>query len=194
MVWDAIAQFMEYILGIIAHYGGIGVGVGMFFESSFVPIPSELVFISAGAAGVPLLDIVFWGTIGSTLGAILGYYIGLKAGRPFVDKYGKYFLLHAHRLDKAEVWLKKYGTKAIVVSRIIPMLPYKVISIGSGILRFNFKDFIIATVIGTIPRAALLAILGQLILIYQMKILGIMAVLAAVIIGAYYWHKKRVAY
>ncbi len=151
----------------ILQYGGIGVLIGMFLESSVVPIPSEAVFVAAGALGIDLLSITVFGTIGSTLGAMIGYYIGLKGGRPVIDKIGPYLFITNEKVAKAEKFYQKHGGVAVLVSRLVPFIPFKVFSITSGILKLDFKQFIFFTFIGTIPRAFILGWIGAELIKYK---------------------------
>ena len=146
-------QLTAQVLAIVTAYGGFGILIGMFLESSVLPIPSELILITAGAIGFSPWEVAFWGSIGSTLGAIVGYYIGAKGGRPVVDRYGKYFFVTPSRVGRAELKFKKYGGWTILVSRLVPFIPYKVFSITSGLLKFDIKTFVVFTFIGSIPRA-----------------------------------------
>lgn len=183
--------FTVFVLGLLASYGGFGVLIGMFLESSIIPVPSEVILIAAGASGIPLWVITVYGAIGSTLGAMLGYYIGLKGGRPIIEKYGKYLFITQDRVTKAEVEVKKNGNKAILASRLIPFLPYKIFSITAGILRLEFKEFVIYTFIGSIPRCFLLAWLGSEIVKYKFAVYAIIAVLIiAAIVYFYHAHIK----
>jgi len=154
----------------------------MFLESSILPVPSELIFITAGLFFDPL-TVAFWGTIGSTLGAMVGYYIGFKGGRPVVDKIGPYFLATPDRVMRAEKKFHEWGAYAVLVGRLLPFVPFKVFSITSGILKYNFQNFVVMTFIGTLPRAFLLAWLGHSIIQYKNQfwiVLGAVALLAIV--------------
>src|SRR3989344_4144266 len=142
-----IDQIKIWVISLVASYGGWGILAGMFLESSIVPIPSEIILVTAGLSGMPLWQIVVFGTAGSLLGSILGYYIG-RGGRPVVNKYGKYMLLTDGNLRKAENWVERHGKLAILATRLIPFLPYKVFSITFGLVRTKFRDFIIFTAIG----------------------------------------------
>ncbi|GEM_PF-431363 len=180
---------IAFATSLIAHYGGLGVLVGMFLESSIVPIPSELVLVTAGALGVSPWDAAIYGTIGSTLGGIVGYFIGLKGGRPLVDKVGPYLLVTPARLAKAELKFKSWGKWTILIARLLPFIPFKVFSIASGLLRYDFKNFVIFTFIGTIPRAFLLAFLGSKLAQYNSQVFLAIAVLLS--LGVAYWLAKK---
>ena len=89
-----------HMVTIIRDLGDLGVFVGMFLESSIVPIPSEVIIIGAGAIGVPMLSILIFGSLGATLGAMVGYYLGRYAAMPMILKYGKFILIKPHHIYK----------------------------------------------------------------------------------------------
>ncbi|HLD75957.1 MAG TPA: DedA family protein [Candidatus Norongarragalinales archaeon] len=167
IIGDVEQFFLTQAIGWIQSLGGFGILIGMFLESSIIPIPSEAVLVTAGALGFSPLEVAFWGTIGSTLGAMVGYYIGKKGGRPVVDKIGPYLLVTQDKVQRAERAFSKYGGMTVLASRLIPFVPFKVFSITAGILKFDFRTFVLFTFIGTIPRAYFLAALGNQIVQYQ---------------------------
>jgi membrane protein DedA with SNARE-associated domain len=177
----------EQVLNLIREYGALGVFVGMFLESSVLPIPSEFVLAGAGAMQIPILTIIIFGSIGSTMGSAIGYSIGRYGGRPFIDAYGKYILITPEKLAAAEKWVEKYGPFAVFLSRLIPFIPFKVFSISAGIIRMSFIPFLLYTFLGMIPRTIVLASLGKTILIYKVPGLIALAVLGVV---SYYVYKR----
>ena len=91
---------------------------------------------------------------------------------------------------RAEKKFNEWGAPTVLVARLIPFIPFKVFSITSGILRFNFPSFVVMTFIGTIPRAFVLAWIGSTILAYRTQVwiaLGALVLLAAL---AYFVKKK----
>lgn len=166
-------------------FGGWGILAGMFLESSIVPIPSEAVLVTAGLLGFDPLTVAIWGTLGSTLGSMVGYYIGLKGGRPVLDKIGPYLFVTAERVERAERKFTKYGAWTILGARLIPFIPFKVFSITAGILRFDFRNFVLATFVGTIPRAFLLAWIGVQIVAYRDLTLLVLGLLVGIAIVGY---------
>lgn len=180
----------DFLKPILLSYGGVGIAFGMFLESSIVPIPSELILITAGLFFDPV-TVAFWGALGSTLGAIVGYWIGFYGGRPALDKIGPYIMVTPQKVLKAEEKFKKWGAWTVFVARLIPFIPFKVFSITSGILKFDFPSFVVMTFIGTIPRAFILASLGYAFLQYKTPFLIAFAAIVAVGIIAYLFLKKK---
>ena len=150
----------ERILELIKNFGDPGVFIGMFLESSIVPIPSEVIIIGAGAIGISLASIVVFGSLGATLGSICGYLLGRYAAMPVIVKYGKFVLIKPHHIAKAEAFAKKYGVWSVLLGRIFPVIPFKVFSIAAGITKIPFIPFIVCTLIGVVPRIILLSLCG----------------------------------
>jgi len=180
-----LEDFVLWILGLIADWGGYGVFIGMILESSILPVPSEIILVTAGIAGINPLVVGVAGGAGSTIGAAVGYLIG-KEGRIVVDKYGKYLLVTGNRLSQAENWFKRWGNWTILVSRLVPFIPYKVFSIASGLLRMSYKAFLILTLVGSVPRCFLLAWLGNMIIRAEYEILAAVGTVVLVAAAAYY--------
>ncbi len=183
------AYFSAIATGLMQSYGGFGVLIGMFLESSIVPIPSELILVSAGYFGIDIWMVTVYGTIGSTLGAMVGYAIGKYGGRPIVDKVGPYLLVTPDKVAKAEKKFNEWGSYTILIARLIPFIPFKVFSITSGLLKYDFKQFVLWTFIGTIPRALILAWLGTK--IYEYKTNAIIAIIVFCALLAIAWWASR---
>lgn len=177
------------IADLIANYGDLGVFAAMFLESSVVPIPSEVVIVAASAVGIPLVSIVIFGSFGATLGAMVGYAIGRYVGLPIILRFGKYILITPERLEKADVFAQKYGAWGVLIGRMVPIIPFKVFSIASGITRIPFIPFVVCTLIGVVPRMYLLGLFG----VFLMKFTKLCMILAAVAGIAYlaFWAYRR---
>ena len=159
------------LVNLIRHFGDLGVFLAMFLESSIVPIPSEVIVAGAAAIGIPIMSILIFGSLGSTLGAIVGYFIGRHAALPVIVKFGKYVFIKPHHIQKAEAFARKYGVWGVLIGRVVPVVPFKVFSIASGITNIPLLPFIACTLIGVIPRMYILAVLGFAIRKYQGPIL-----------------------
>ena len=161
-------QILQHnITGLITHLGDIGVFIAMFLESSVIPIPSEVIVIGAGTIGIPLISILIFGSLGSTLGGMLGYLLGRYAAMPVILKLGKFILIKPHHIYKAEAFAKKYGVRSVIIGRMLPVVPFKVFSIAAGITKIPLIPFVVCTLIGVIPRMYLLAVFGATIVKYK---------------------------
>jgi len=171
------------VTNLIVKLGDLGVFLAMFFESSVVPLPSEVIIISAGAIGIPLLAVLIFGSLGSTLGAMVGYALGRYAAMPVLLKFGRFVLIKPHHIYKAEEFAKKYGTASVLIGRVLPIVPFKVFSIAAGITRLPFIPFVLCTLIGVLPRILILAIFCSAI-IKHTKVVVILVIFAVLILIA----------
>jgi len=134
--------------------------LGMFAESSFLPVPSEVFIFGAAFAGVKVYDIVWIGTLGSVLGSAVGYQLG-RVGAKAIDEYGKYIGVTTGKIEKYRGIIDEWGGKGVFLARLAPTIPFKVVSITSGLLKVDLKAFLMYTALGTPVRCALLAVLGK---------------------------------
>ena len=115
VVFDIIRPLIEFIISFISRVGYLGIFFLMVLESAMIPIPSEIIMpfsgflVSAGKFG-PIL-VVLAGSLGNLVGSILTYYFGLKVGRAFIIKYGKYVFFKKEHLEFTERLFKNYGDK-----------------------------------------------------------------------------------
>lgn len=156
---------IEYATKIIETTGYFGVMFLMIFESMIAPVPSEAVMPFAGFlisegkftwAGVAISS-----TIGSIIGSVVSYYLGLIGGKPLVRKFGKYLLLDEHHLEITEKFFEKHGEKAVFISRFVPVVRH-FISIPAGIGKMNITKFLIYTSIGACAWNMILTYIGFL--------------------------------
>ena len=160
-------NMIEIISGWIANYGYPAVFAAALLENLFPPIPSELVFpligFSAqtndlGIAGAIGMAIV--GAVGSTVGAIIIYFIALKIGLPTITRIGKrYHLLSESDLKKTETWFVRHGELAVFLGRMAPGIR-ELISIPAGIAEMNIVRFTFFTFIGSCIWSIFLTLVG----------------------------------
>ena len=159
-------EFLVYCMDCIQQWGYWGVVILMAMESSIIPVPSEIVVPPAAIiATYPNADMSFWGvvlagTVGSYLGSCVMYCMALWLGRPFVYRFGKYFLMPPHKVEKAEVFMNKYSTAGIFFARFLPVIRH-LISIPAGLVKMNFTSFSLATIIGSAIWCWVLAWFGD---------------------------------
>lgn len=122
--------------------GPLGLFVLSFAESSFFPIPPDILLI-----GLAILNpensfyLALITTAGSVLGAIFGYMIGLKGGRPLLNRFisnEKIALIHNY-FNKYDVW-------AIGIAGFTP-IPYKLFTISAGVFYINFFRFVLVSIL-----------------------------------------------
>ncbi|PIU40987.1 MAG: hypothetical protein COS99_07940 [Candidatus Omnitrophica bacterium CG07_land_8_20_14_0_80_42_15] len=177
------------LIELIKRFGNLGVFIAMFLESSVVPIPSEAIVIGAGAIGISIYSIVIFGSLGSTLGAMVGYSLGRYLATPVILRFGKYVFIKPHHIYKAEAFAKKYGVPGVIIGRVLPIIPFKVFSIASGITKIPFIPFVLCTLVGVIPRMYVLALFGSAVLKFQKPVVIVVGV-AILIFAAFKLTKK----
>ena len=144
--------------------GWAGVVIMMAIESAAIPLPSEIIMplagwklIEAKGRGVEWVLLAgFFGALGNTLGSIIAYYAGLWAGRPFIERYGKYILISHHDLDLADRFFARWGKWAVFAGRLLPVVR-TFISVPAGISRVPIWEFIIYTFAGAFIWSTALA-------------------------------------
>ncbi len=144
-------ELLTIWFGWVEQWGYWGVFILMAMESSIVPVPSEVVMPPAAfwaAQGrMEFWGVVAAGTAGSLVGSVLNYWAAQYFGRPFVNRFGKYFLLSPQKVALAENWIQQYGAAGIFVSRLLPVVRH-LISIPAGMLRMPFGTFVAVTTVG----------------------------------------------
>jgi membrane protein DedA with SNARE-associated domain len=189
-----------FFTDVIRAGGYIGVFVLMTLESMVAPVPSEAVMPFAGFLISTNTFKVEWviisSSIGSIVGSVISYYVGLWGGKPTVIKFGKYLFLDEHHLEMTENFFSKYGEKTIFFSRFIPVVRH-LISIPAGVGKMNFIKFSIYTLIGAAIWNSILTYLGYLLgekwsLIHHYSRYLDYIVVIIIIFVVVYWVIKRV--
>lgn len=157
-----------------------------FAESSFFPIPPDILLIALAILRPDTaISLAFITTIGSVLGAIFGYFIGLKGGRPILKKF-----VSQERIDWVENYYRKYDVWAVGIAGFTP-IPYKIFTISAGVFSLNIVRFIFVSILS---RGARFFIVGGAIYFFGEKISGIIEkytnifsiVFIALLIGGFY--------
>ena len=164
---SALDQILIPLVNVIEHTisgaGALGIGLLMAIESANIPLPSEAVLPFAGylvSKGVMNIHTAsFAGAVGCVIGSVPSYYLGYFGGRPFVEKYGKWFLISKKDLETADKWIEKYGDGSFFICRMLPVVR-TFISLPAGILKANFPRFILFTFIGSLIWSYLLVFAG----------------------------------
>ncbi len=158
-----LGQVVTWIVSTIGRMGYTGVVALMFLESSFIPFPSEVVVPPAGylaARGqMNLFVVILAGIAGSILGAIFNYWISLAFGRPFFERYGKYFLVSDKALDQADLYFARHGHISTFIGRLLPGIR-QLISLPAGLTRMNIPLFLFYTALGSGIWVVILAWVG----------------------------------
>ena len=160
----------------LEHHGVLAILILMFIDAMF-PAASEAVMVYGGAlasgALTHSLDVLGWhltgfsaylavvlaGIIGYQLGSMVGWWIGDRGGRPFLERRGKLFHLPPERLLKAERWFERWGDESVLIGRVTPVAR-SFISIPAGVFEMPFLRYNVLTLIGNAVWCFALAGIG----------------------------------
>lgn len=156
-----------------------------FVESSFFPIPPDVIMIPMIIAA-PRRAFLIAGvaTVASVLGGLFGYFIGYALfetiGQPIFDFYGK-----ADAVAEFSEKFNAYGAWAVLIAGVTPF-PFKVITIMSGVTALSLPVFIVSAIVARALRffivAALLWKFGEPIRDFIEKRLGLMFIVFCVLL------------
>jgi membrane protein DedA with SNARE-associated domain len=160
----------------LAHYGVLAVLLLMLVDAVF-PAASELVMVYGGALASGALahrvDVFGWhgtglsayvaivlaGVVGYQVGAILGWWIGERGGRPFLERRGRWLHLTPARIDQADRWFDRWDDWAVLIGRITPVAR-SFVSIPAGVFKMPFGRYNVLTLLGNTLWCAVLAGIG----------------------------------
>ncbi|MDP1553777.1 MAG: VTT domain-containing protein [Methanobacteriaceae archaeon] len=165
---------MFHYITFFLDYGSLGVFLGSFLEEIIALIPSTIVIIGSSFFIMEtsplnlegliklLLYVSIPASLGLTLGSLFLYSIEYYLGKPFILKWGKYLGLSWEAVEKTN---KKFAESKsddmlLFSLRALPIIPSVVISTLCGFIRFNLKDYIIITFLGSLIRASALGFVG----------------------------------
>ena len=89
-----------------------------------------------------------WGGLGCTIGSVASYALGYYGGRPLVEKYGRYIMVHPSDLKRADRWFNRWGDWTALLSRLLPIVR-TFISFPAGVTRIRFWSFTALTFVGS---------------------------------------------
>jgi membrane protein DedA with SNARE-associated domain len=185
---DLLHQFSDWYLSVIGQGGYWLIAGLMALESTFVPIPSEVIippaaYLAHTQGQMSLLGIILAGTAGSWIGAAAMYWASRLLGRPLVLRFGRYVLLSPAKIELAERWAARYESAGVFFSRLLPVIRH-LIGIPVGILRMDFRWYALATLAGSLLWCSVLAWLGETIGQHPELLAGSLHRFFALVLGA----------
>lgn len=155
-----------FVTGLVERLGGPGAGLAVALENLFPPIPSEVILPLAGfAAGqgkMSLLAAIAWTTMGSVVGAVALYFVGVVFGRDRVRAIAARLpLVKLSDVDRTEAWFARHGAKAVLLGRMIPIFR-SLISVPAGVERMRLGTFLLYTAAGSLIWNTIFVLAGYL--------------------------------
>jgi membrane protein DedA with SNARE-associated domain len=140
----------------------------MAVESSFFPLPSEIVIppaaFKAAEGSLNMYLVMVCGTTGSVIGALFNYFLSITLGRKIIYKLADtrlaaMLMINVKSVQKAEDYFIRNGKSSTLIGRLVPVIRH-LISIPAGLAKMNIFDFIIYTLIGSAIWNVILTLLG----------------------------------
>lgn len=149
-----VAGLRDYILSFGA-WAPVVSALLMVFQALAAPLPAFLLTFANGLAFG-----VFWGGMlslaSATLAAAVSFWLARALGRAPVEA-----LAGKAGLESADRWFARWGTYAVLVARLVPIVSFDVVSFAAGLTRMRFWGFLVATVIGMSPATFVYSYLGE---------------------------------
>jgi membrane protein DedA with SNARE-associated domain len=173
-----VASLTSSLTQFVGDYGLYAVFLLMLIDAVF-PAGSEIVMLYGGAiasgaiagtsvklfghtfpSGLPAyLAIVVAGTVGYLIGSVIGWEIGRRGGRPFLERHGRFFHLDHAKLERAEAWFLRFEDWAVLLGRLTPIVR-SFVSIPAGIFEAPFRRYTVLTLIGSAVWCVVFAGIG----------------------------------
>jgi membrane protein DedA with SNARE-associated domain len=200
-----LEAFSDWVQHVVRAGGYPVIFLFIMLESTLVPIPSELVMPFAGYMAswkdefsLPVILVI--NSVAALVGSGVCYGIGVVGGKPFLVKYGKYFLVRQHDIARTEAFFARHGKKTILIGRFLPVIRH-VISVPAGIARMPLPGFFLQTFLGSTIWGGVLILLGYYVganwetladaLKHVDHVIGAILVLALVALGIRFVVRRR---
>ncbi|GGN61721.1 MULTISPECIES: DedA family protein [Oceanobacillus] len=178
----------SWVTYIMEKFGYLGIFLMMTLENLFPPIPSEIVLPFGGFmttyANLTVIGVMTAATLGSVIGAMILYSIGLLIDverlERIVARFGHLLRIEKADIRKADTWFDRFGYWTVFFCRMVPLVR-SLISIPAGMSNMKFSAFILLTTLGTLIWNALLVAVGVLLGENWEAILGIMDVYSTIV-------------
>jgi len=162
-LFEILKPLVDFVTSIISNLGYPGVIFLMVLDSAMIPIPSEIILVFSGylvtTGTFEPISLILAGSLGNVIGSIITYYIGLKFGRLFILRFGKYFFIKEHHLEYTEKLFQKYGDKISFLGRLLPAIR-TYISLPCGVAKMNLLKYSIYTFVGSVIWNSIFTYIG----------------------------------
>jgi membrane protein DedA with SNARE-associated domain len=154
MIAEIFQPFVDWYMSNINY---VTITVLMAVESSFIPLPSELILPPAAYLATKgelnLSLIILFSTIGCVIGALFNYVLSFYLGRKIIyaladSRWARIFFINRQKVEHAEQYFLKNGNSSTFIGRLLPGIRH-LISIPAGLSKMNLKKFILFTAIGS---------------------------------------------
>jgi membrane protein DedA with SNARE-associated domain len=152
-------------VAIVDTIGYPSAGLGILIESAGVPFPGEALLLAAAAWAAArhysIVLVILFGFLGATAGADIGYLLGYRGGRPFVERFGSLLHIRPDHIARSELFFARHGDKAVLGARFILGLRTWG-SMLAGMSRMPFWRFQVFSALGGLLWASAVGLAGYL--------------------------------
>lgn len=158
-----IGGLANMVLGALASAGYLGIAAIVGLESAGLPLPGETTLLAAsylastGQLSLPL--VIGAAALGAVVGDSVGYFVGRKGGRRFLERYGRYVGITPGKLEKADGYFARHGGKTVFFGRFVAVLRILAGPLA-GASNMPYGRFLAANVAGAVVWAAAMGTLG----------------------------------
>ena len=127
----------------------------MIVQAIAAPIPAVLITVANGLLFGPFLGGLL-SIVSATLAAAVCFLLARSFGEPFVSR-----LVPPTVLQRTNAFMAQHGTAAVLIARLLPVVPFDPISYVAGLTQMRLTAFCWAPLVGQIPAGMMYAYLGQ---------------------------------
>lgn len=142
-----MARITAWVEAFALTVGGFGIFVIAFLDSSFLSFPEVndfLIILMVVRHPERMVFYASMATLGSILGCLALYFVGLKGGEALLQKR-----FHARSIDRAMALMRKYGSMALLVPALLPPpAPFKIFVLMGGVAAIPLRTFVISIAVG----------------------------------------------
>ncbi|MFC7370943.1 DedA family protein [Fictibacillus iocasae] len=191
------------IMQLIHQYGYISLSILLALGIVGLPVPDEILLATAGcltaADNLSLPLVLLFAVAGSFLGITASYYIGIKFGRPLLDKFAPKIGISVSHIDKTNQYFQRYGKAALFFGYFIPGVRH-LTAYFAGMYSTPFKTFALYAYSGAVFWCFFFILLGHMLaqkiylafdIIHRLGLYAFSAVLIGAVIWLIVWNKKK---
>jgi membrane protein DedA with SNARE-associated domain len=140
----------------------------MAIESTFLPLPSEIIIppaaYKAANGDLNIFLVILAGTFGAAIGALFNYYFAKLLGNKLLMEFAKtriarMMMVTPRNIEKSERYFRKHGKISTLIGRLVPGIRH-LISLPAGLAEMKLKDFVLYTAIGSMSWNIILSLMG----------------------------------
>jgi len=153
----------QWLHDLFSQYGYAVVFLGVFLENTGLPVPGETTLLAGAALAhfgeLSLARVILFAMAGAVLGDNLGFLIGRRGGRQFIDKFCGRFGLTPERLRQFDQFFDRHGPRTVFVARFVTGL--RVFgAMLAGASRMHWRAFLLYNALGAFTWCVIIGLAG----------------------------------